>query len=809
MTVIIVAEKPSAARNMAAALGGTKGSYKGTAYEITHLRGHLYEFVGPDKMVDPSLADKYRKWALESLPWDPADLSWKREPQKNVSDVIKSLRGALTRGDEVVIATDLDPSGEGDLLFWEAIDELGFHNKSFSRMEFTDESAASIQKAFEKRRPVKSMQDEGDFRKADYRTKFDFLSIQFTRVATNMARQSGQNTVLRQGRLKSAMVKLVGDQLKAYNDYVKKPFFQNRFRDENGVVYTNPKEPRFDAKAQVPQQYGPSSVVLDGKAKKQTAPPKLLDLASLSSMLVGKGVKAKLTLDTYQKMYEAQVVSYPRTEDKTITPEQFNELAQLVDKIAAVVGVDTKLLTHRQPRSTHVKPKGAHGANRPGPKVPTSLDAVEAQYGKTGRLIYETLAKNYLAMIAEDYEYEQQKGHVEKWPDFVGIANVPLSVGWKAVFDPDAGDDPADKDAADGDESESSSGLGSNVEPFVFEGANKRPEHPSMKWLMKQLEKRDVGTGATRTSTYSEVTSTTAKHPLLVEKGRKLTLAENGEMSWHLLPGTRIGDLALTEKVYADMKAIAEGTATTDQCLAVVADWVREDIATMQLNAATMRQAMGLKEEAVQQKERAEGVWAKTGQRVAFVREWGGHRFDDDQVTKLLAGETVEFEATAKTGNSYEVFGELADGTYKGRKFVGFQKLGFGRRDASGNALPPKSWCQHVFTQVEIDALMAGDAVEAADFVSQKGNTFACKVFFKEEKKGEGKRIVPDFDAGTNAPPKRWCGVEFTDDQIAALAAGKAIQGKGFTSKKGKKFDATLTWKDEGGRKKLVPSFDK
>ena len=40
-----------------------------------------------------------------------------------------------------------------------------------------------------------------------------------------------------------------------------------------------------------------------------------------------------------------------------------------------------------------------------------------------------------------------------------------------------------------------------------------------MKWLMKQLEKRDVGTGATRTSTYSEVTSTSTRHPLLVEQG--------------------------------------------------------------------------------------------------------------------------------------------------------------------------------------------------------------------------------------------------------------------------------------------------
>ena len=806
MVATIVAEKPSAARAMAAALGGPKSQYQGVDYEITNLWGHLYEFVAPDKMVDPSLADKYQKWDLVNLPWDPDDLTWKRAPQQNVGDGIMDLQAAVQRGDEIVIATDLDPSGEGDLLFWEAIDELGFQGKRFSRMEFMDEAPASIQKAFTSRRPVKSMQDEGDYRKAMYRTQFDFLSMQWSRAATNMARSSGKDTVLRQGRLKSAMTQLVGDQLKSHNDYVKKPFFQNRFRDENDVMYTNPEEPRFDQKSQVPQQYVASPVVLDSKTMKQTAPPKLLDLAALSSMLVGKGVKAKFVLETYQKMYESQVVSYPRTEDKTITPEQFNELVPLVDKIAAVVGVDLALLTHRSPRKTHVKPQGAHGANRPGPKVPASLADVEQRFGATGRLIYEALGKNYLAMVAEDYIYEQQKGHVQNYPEFVGVANVPQSAGWKAVFDPNAGDDPADKDSAsDGDVSESVKGLGQNAEPFVFEGANKRPEHPSMKWLMKELEKRDVGTGATRTSTYSEVTSTNTKYPLLIEKGRKLTLADAGTMSWLLLPGTHIGDLALTEKVYADMKDIAAGTATAEERLAIVADWVREDINTMTKNAAAMRSTLGLKEEVVAQKERAKGTWGT--REVAFAREWGGHRFSDEEVGKLLAGETIDFRATSQQGKTYDVFGKLGEGTFKGKKFVGFQKLGFGRRDASGEVLPPKEWCKHVFTSTEIQKLAAGEAIEASDFVSSRGNTFACKVSFKEEKKGEGQKIVPDFDAGTDEPPKSWCKVTFTPDQQRDLAAGKTISVKGFTSSKGRKFDANVTWKDEGGKKKIVPAF--
>lgn len=802
MTVGILTEKPSAARNGAAAWGGSSGTFNGESYVIAHARGHLYEFVDPSKMVDESLADTYHKWDLVNLPWDPVEMNWALEPIKDTSDVRKDLKKTLSACDEIAIATDDDPTGEGDAIAIRAILELGLENKTFTRLHFIDESEASLQKAFRERVSIPSLTEHPAFKKADFRSSWDLLSMQFTRIATNMARQSGQDMTVRQGRLKSAMVKLVGDQLKAYNDYVKKPFFQNRFRDENEVTYTNPEEPRYDRADQVPQEYSTSAVVRDSATEKKTAPPKLLDLAALSSMLVSKGIKAQLTLDTYQKMYESGVVSYPRTEDTTITPEQFNELAPLVDRIAGVVGVDTTHLTHREPRKTHVKSQGAHGANRPGPKVPSSLEQVEADYGSAGRHIYEVLAKNYLAMIAEDYVYEQQKGHVEKYPDFKGIANVPLKAGWKAVFDPDAGDE-----TATGDEDESAVGLGTTAEPFVYEGANKRPEHPSMKWLMKQLEKRDVGTGATRTSTYSEVTKSKAKNPLLVEKGRKVTLAAAGEVSWLLLPDTRIGDLSVTEQVYQSMRAVAEGSADADQLLAEVATWVREDIETMSKNAEIMRSQLGLEKKEVAAKERAEGTWAVNGKAVAFNRSWGGHRFTDDEIARLLAGEPIDVSGVAKSGNPFDAYGKLGEGEYKGRKYVGFQMEGFGRRDADGTVLPPAQWCQHTFTPAELDTLAAGGAVEATDFVSKKGRTFSTSVTWDKE----NNKIVPDFGDnskdGPVEPPAQWCQHTFTADEKKKLAAGEEIFVKGFTSKSGRSFDAKVSWKTDQGKKKIVPSF--
>ena len=736
MTIGILTEKPSASRNFADALGGMTGTFNGEQYVIAAARGHLYEFADPAAMVAPALSEQYKSWELEHLPWSPSDFTWTRVMKEGAQATVMAIRTALSRCDEIVVATDMDPSGEGDLIFWAIIDELKLHGKKFSRMEFTDEAAASLQKAFTARRPIKSMQSEGAFLMADYRTKFDLLSMQWTRIATKSA---GQRNVLRQGRLKSAMVKLVGDQLKAHNDYQKIPFYQNRFRDENGVLYSNAEEPSFKDKKDVPNKYTTSPVVLDSRANKRTAPPKLLDLAGLSGLLSSKGVKAGMVLSVYQKMYESRYVSYPRTEDRTVTTEQFNELLPRIDKIAAVVGVDPGLLTQRTPRKTHVKDSGAHGANRPGLEVPASLDELKAKFGPIAPMIYQMLAQNYLAMLAEDYLYERQEGHLQKYPDFKGASNVPKSLGFKAIFDADAGEDK--------DEEESAAGLGTSADPFVHEGFPKRPEHPSMKWLMKQLEKRDVGTGATRTSTYAEVTNEKAKFPLLADTRGKITMAECGEMGYLLLPGTYIGDLGVTEFVQGEMKAVAAGTKTADQALAIVADWVAKDIKVMQANAVSMKKQLGVTDVVV--KERHTGFWRPTGEEVSFNRVWGtnahwaGHRFSDAECGQLLDGKAVSFDAISKGKKPYTAVGTLEAGVYNGKPFHAF-KPDFSKADPTASPVP-KVMCGYTFTDDERKRLEAGEKVFIDGLRSKHGKTFASTLYVGVKKGEKRKSLIFDF----------------------------------------------------------------
>ncbi len=754
----ILTEKPSAARNFAAALGGMSGTFDGTDYVIVNARGHLLELKDPSAMVPASLSEQYKSWDLQHLPWNAGDFRWEREVRRKVSggklvtdpdakSLLDALKETLSTCETVCNAADLDPTGEGSLLGWEIVEYLGLEGKKLERMEFLDETPASLRKAFTTRRAVTSIESEGDYRKADFRSKWDMLSMQFTRAATKV---SGSSTVVRNGRLKSAMVVIVGDGLDAHRGYVKKAFYENRFRDENKVTYTDPDIDRFENKSAVPGGLESSPVVHDGTTRKKTGPPKLMDLAALSSLLSKKGFEAKKVLETYQRMYEAQVVSYPRTEDKFISIEQFNELLPLVDKIAGVVGVDPAALSHRGPRKSHIKSGGAHGANRPGPNVPPNLAAVENKFGELGKEIYVLLAKNYLTMLAPDYEYDQHRGHVEKYPSFVGSLNVPAVLGWKGVFVADDDDEEQDEAAA------GATALGTIAKPFVHEGFPTRPPHPTMGWLMKQLEKRSVGTGATRTSTYAEVTNHATGKALMREQRGKITLSAVGELNHRILPGTHIGDLTITEKVFEQMAQVEAGTGVAPDFLALVAPLVRHDLEKMKTNASrlpaelTGRMAKaGVIREPVENITLPPALHFTHGDTVVTTakRGFGGHRFTDAEVAALVAGGVIEITATStKTGKPYTCKGTLESGVMekngKMYPFVGFKpqfeeraprtdlvsgvwkgkNVSFKGRGWGANA----HWSGKDFTEQELAKLLAGETIEF-EATGKTGNSYTAK----------------------------------------------------------------------------------
>lgn len=731
----ILTEKPSQAANYAEALGGKKfkidpknyvygykGNYKGDDFVIVNAIGHLYGLSYPHKQVPKDLSTTFEKWQ-EERPWDLSDFKFKKEIASGKRAAVNAIEKELKHVDEICIATDVDESGEGDLLAWEILLEKNIYAKKYTRSKHVDESKKYIQDAFSKREVIEIPRENNPiYKAANYREKFDFTTMQYSRIVNQVLKdEKGIFAVPRYGRLKSAMVLLVGDQLKAHNEYKKIPAYVNKFSDENGNIYSNPNEEVYKNREDVPKKYEDSNVIVDKKEMKKTSPPKFYDMSSLGSVLTQ--YKSDDIKNTYQRMYDDKMLSYPRTEDKNITEGQFEELLPVIDKIAKVVGVDPKLLTHRRPRyKTHVENKGSHGANRPGySNVPSSLDAVESKYGKCGRDIYETLALNYLASLAEDYEYERWTGHLEKYPDFKGSTNIPKKPGWKLVFN----------DSYNETEDTAGKELGRVASPFIDTEYPPKPSYPTRKWLMNRLEKLNIGTGATRLTTYGEVTkakSKNNKYPLLADKKGKIYMAEYGDIAYSLLPNTHIGRLDLTTEVFDNMKKIREGKLTADKALFELTRYINEDMVTIKTNAKNINKEITNKMSGQQfeEKEKVEGEF--NGEIISFNREWSGHRFTDEEVDKLLNGEEISFEAVSRKGSTYTAYGVLAEQEYNGNTFYGFKP------DFDTPRIP-KQWAGHTFTKDERKALEAGQKIKITGLVSKKtGKEYDANFTFNKNK---------------------------------------------------------------------------
>ena len=681
---LIITEKPSAAQNFVKALGGKVGQFEGNNFNITNLRGHVMTLKEPEEMVPAELQKAYKSWTLKYMPWQISDFKWQRTYIRNrnlrtgksesTKKIVDEIKAESKKGyDALVIATDTDPSGEGDLLAWEAIDAIGWHGQVL-RANFMDESPKSIKAAMRQLTDVTDKWQHGAYLKGESRNRWDFMSMQLTRIATTSAKKAGYKVVAREGRLKSVIVWKIYEQLEAIKNYVRTPFYEAKLMDPAGLVcgavsIVGDVFPwRFPNKAAAEQdmaQYHSSAVAHEKHQTRTQAPGRLLDLAGLAAVLAPRGYASKEVLATYQKMYEAQVVSYPRTEDKTVTPEQFNELLPLVDRIAKLVGVDTSLLTHRQPRSTHVKPQGSHGANRPGVNVPADVQSLK-KYGDSAMAIYEVLAKNYLAMLAEDYVYDHVTADLADYPSFKTAFNVPIQLNFKLVYDSFAA-----TRVDDDDEDENAGVLGPMADPYIHEGANKKPQQPTTKWIMAYLEKHNVGTGATRVSTLSDMGK--GQKAMLREARGKLTLTETGNVSAVMVKGTWIASPKITKRLFEMMDEVGEFKMTMDKLLESVTQVVDHDMPIMVANAEALQATLGAPKPKPVRKVSEKTTGTFNGEEITFAKEWSGHKFTDDELAKLLAGEEVSFAAKSKRGKDYTAVGKLAKQTYKGSTFYGFK----------------------------------------------------------------------------------------------------------------------------------------
>ena len=716
----ILCEKKSAADNYATALGGYTGVFEGQQYVICHGAGHIYEFVEPDKMVNSALSEKYHKWTLEHLPWKHSDLSFKRKIIDGKSNLVTAIKTTFAKCDEIAVATDLDPSGEGGLLAGEIIMGCNLTMKKITRVKHLSETPKDICNAFRAREFI-DLHNWDEYNKAYFRARLDFETQQWTRIVTIIT-----GILLREGRLKTAIKLLIGNQQRAYDGYVKKITYQARFIDDKNNVFISKDEPVLDKKEDVDlTKLRQSKVKIVGSIPKAKAPDALIDTGTLTVLLGKQGFRDDLVLSTYQKMYDNNYVSYPRTSDRFISFEQFKELLPYIDTFADLVGVDKSLLTVRTPRPTHVKDGGSHGANRPGKRIPASLNEIEMQFGKCGLAIYTLLCYNYLAMHASDYLYNAVSAVVIDFENFKCTINQCTDLGFKKIFT-----------TADDEEDIVRKEFGTDAMPIIGEIVSPRPSAPTTAWLLSDkgvLAKLGIGTAATRVQTVIEMQKGTEKRPASIEKkGNRFALTETGELSYKAMQGTWLGDLNISKDLFDKMELVGKGELNPDIILDELALHVKDDMAIIlnNLGGKIVGNNSNLKRHLVFNGLEGD-VWIKKHD----------YQFSDEEIDRMLKGEKIPVKkVTTSSGKVLNnVLFYLGLDTYNNKNELGIL-MDFGSNNDSGDnddryhtvnfngeqCRIYRKVAGHDFTDVEIDYMAGGHTVQCDSLFRKNGTKFTA-----------------------------------------------------------------------------------
>ena len=806
--LLIIAEKPSAGRNFQKALGGSSGTFEGDPYVVVNLRGHILAHETPEKVARREYAATVGTFGhIENLPWQYTWFDFdKRTIPGNVRDfaqnVIENIRGYLNEGYVPVIASDVDAMGEGDLLVQEVLTYVGYKGKVY-REYHVDETPKSITKALREKKDV-TARNEGLIA-ATTRMTLDFLTQQLVRAATVTVQESGYKLPrpVPVGRLQSTIVRFVGDQIQALEAYQPSSVWESRYNLDDVLILTNPDVEQFPTKdAWNPGNFPMESAVREVKQTPgRTAPPKALSQTALAKVMSQHGIPTKKTLELAQKMYDDSVMSYPRTEDNFITPEQFTEMLPMVDDIIRLLGLSPEVFTHRTPRKTHVKEGGSHGALRPGSSLPDSLDALDVTYGKGASAVYKTVAERFLMMFLEDTEWVRHDYETTDTPvPFKGSIRI---VTKKGVTDPDEDTDDVVTRLPD---------VNHKAKLYAHEVKSVKPKKPNEAWVLGQLIKHNVGTAATQGSTVARLVGQDNNFPLVAGKKTTdaLSLSPIGNVAYQVAKAISLGTPECTRSYEEKIKQVVKGETTQD---AVFTEFTR----VMDTDAKAIEHLSfdlkGLGFTPISKK--VEGVW--NGAKVKIPDSCKGYTFTQEELNTLFNGGSVTFEGKDFNGKPVKTSVKLGYVNYKGHQYVGFHDASYCYGVWNGEEIKFKrSFMNYAFTDEDCDRLLAGEDISftvqgekgpmqvSGKLERQKAPNGAEYVGIKAKFPLREGYVRGTFKGEVVTIKGSWSDHTFTDDELKRLFAGETI-AINYTQKSGKEDNANgkLEWQTYQGKRFL------
>ena len=565
--ILIIAEKPSVARDIGAVLGvKAKGENCITSdeYIISWAIGHLVGLADPD-----IYNEAYKKWDKKHLPIIPDKMMLSPVPRtKSQLSSLKKLMNAKDT-DSIICATD---SGrEGELIFRYIYDYVKC-KKPVRRLWISSMTTEAIKEGFEKLKDAKDY--DNLYESAKCRSEADWL------VGINASRAYTINygVLLSIGRVQTPTLSIIVERQKEIDAFVPKDFWQIRADfglytglwtdlDENeNKIYDKAAAEAIHEKIK-----GAPAKVTSVKTERKSQPPGLLyDLTLLQRECNRRfSYSAKTTLQIAQDLYEKRkLITYPRTDSQHLPLDMQAKMSGIIKNLPGeVYGEYTKYLLAlpKLPMGKRIfdnaKVSDHHAI------IPTGKQANINSLSANEKNVYDMIVRKFLAAFYPPYIYDVTKIVTEsEGESFLTQGNTVVDLGFKVLY---ASEKSSDDEAMLPDVKESdefsvveSELIKKKTEPpkpytegellSAMENAGRFIDDEDLK---QQLKDSGIGTPATRAAIIERIIDV----GYVTRKGKTLIPTEKGTKLIDVLPD-ELKSAETTGKWEKGLSSISKGT---------------------------------------------------------------------------------------------------------------------------------------------------------------------------------------------------------------------------------------------------------
>ncbi|PIF45293.1 DNA topoisomerase-3 [Chryseobacterium sp. 52] len=332
---VVLAEKPSVAREIAVLLGASEkkeGYLIGNSYAVTWAFGHLITLAMPE---DYGISGFSRE-ALPILP-NPFQLTIRKVKKEKsyvndpgASKQLKVIDGLLKKCDEIIVATDAGREGE---LIFRYIYEYLKCRKPFQRLWISSLTEKAIKQGFNQLKPGSDF--EGLYHAAQGRSRADWLVGINASQALSISAGSGIYSL---GRVQTPTLALICKRYLDHKAFKVEKYWQIQLEHRKDFVdfkstsqnKWNDSKSAEDLLKSILRNATVHIVSVETKSVSEN-PPLLFDLTGLQKQCNKKlNLSAEETLNIAQSLYEKKFITYPRTGSSYIPEDVWPEIPQLI-----------------------------------------------------------------------------------------------------------------------------------------------------------------------------------------------------------------------------------------------------------------------------------------------------------------------------------------------------------------------------------------------------------------------------------------------------------------------------------------------